>query len=92
MLISPAIMLPIVLAAAAPAATGDVAAQAPHANVAITLTVGRAGGAPGFAEKVYKVVGQEGSTTRMLMGWRTPLPTRASEDRAGDAASTSYVY
>jgi hypothetical protein len=92
MSISAALVLPVVLAAVAPAAAGDVAAQAPRANVAITLTIGRAGGAPGFAEKVYRVLGQEGSETRMLMGWRTPIPTRASEDKGGDAASTSYVY
>lgn len=92
MLIAPALLLPLVLAAAAPAASGDAAPPAVPANISITLIVGRAGGPPGFAEKAYKVLGHEGSTTRMLMGWRTPLPTRSSGDQGGEAASTSYVY
>jgi len=92
MSIPPALVLSVVLAAAAPAAGGEVANQAPQANVSITLSVGRAGGTPSQAEKVFKLLGQEGSPTRMLMGWRTPIPTRSSEDQGGDAETTSYVY
>ncbi len=92
MLVSPALVLPIVLAAVAPAASAAATPPADRPNVSITLSVGRSGGASGAAEKVYKILGQEGATTRMLVGWRTPIPTRSSDDKGGETPATSYVY
>ena len=92
MFVSAALMLPLVLAAVAPAAASDVALPVDRPNVSITLIVGRAGGPAGSTEKTYRVLGQEGATTRMLIGWRTPIPTRSSEDKGGEAAATNFVY
>jgi hypothetical protein len=88
-----ALLLPVLLAAGSPAASGEPSAPAARPNVSITLTVGRTGGTAGSAEKVYKVLGQEGSTASMLMGWRTPIVTHSSaEEEHGQPPSASYVY
>ncbi len=87
-----ALVLPAVLAAASSSPASDAAPPAAHSNVSITLTVGRTGGPSGSADRIYKVLGQEGSPTRMLVGWRTPIPTRSSDEKSGEPSSTSYVY
>jgi hypothetical protein len=88
-----ALLLSFVLVTVAAAASEEESAPpAAGSNVAITLTVGRAGGAAGAKEKAYRFVGQDGAVSRILMGWRTPLPTRTADDKASDGASTSYIY
>lgn len=89
-----ALLVPFLLAAApqAPAADAGAAPAGAHANVSITLTVGRTGGPAGAKEKEYKFLGQEGTLSRILMGFRTPIPTRTSDEGHADAGSTAYVY
>lgn len=84
------ILIPVLFVASAFAA--EAPAPGAHPNVQITLTVGRNGGPAGPVSKVYKVLGQEGSISRMLMGWKAPIPTRSAEDPSGGPASMSYVY
>ena len=88
------LLIPVLLVAASPALAADAGAAPPsaRANVAFTLTVGRNGGPDGVKEKTYKFVGQEGAISRMLLGFRTPLPTRSGDDSRGDAGSTAYIY
>ena len=62
-------------------------------NVAITLTIGRLGGPGGESQRVHRFVGSDGSQARMLVGWRTPIPTTSKgAEAAGDAATMNYVY
>ena len=84
----PALLVPVLLAAASPAAAADAPPASARANVAFTLTVGRAGGPEGTKERTYKFVGQDGAISRMLVGFRTPIPTKSSEDGRSDA----YIY
>ena len=44
------------------------------------------------AVKTYKFVGQDGKPASMLMGWRTPIPTRSSDKEQSESSATSYVY
>jgi hypothetical protein len=83
----PALLFPLVLAAAAAPPAGTSAAT-PVPNVAMTLIVGRIGAGAEDSQKTYKMLGQAGSTTSILMGWKMPIPTRSGE--GGDA--TTYVY
>jgi len=73
-------------------AAGEAPAPTAHANLQLTLTVGRTGGPSGPTSKIYKLLGQEGSITRMLMGWKTPIPTRSAGGENGAPAATSFVY
>jgi hypothetical protein len=81
----------VLLVAVAPAVWGAGEVQGPTgANVSITLTVGK-GKAP--AERVYRFLGQDGSEARMLVGWRTPIPTTsAAQDEPGEVPAMSYIY
>ncbi len=86
-----AVLLPVLLASAAPAANAPAAAEV-RDNVSITLIVGRVGGTTQPGERTYRFVGQDGKPARVLMGWRTPIPTRASDLKPGESPATSYVY
>jgi len=62
------------------------------ANVLITLTISKTGGT-GAGEKVYKMIGQDGSDANMMVGWRTPIPTTSgAKDESGKVGATSYIY
>jgi hypothetical protein len=71
-------------------------AQAPNpsagANIAITLTVGRTGGSGGPSEKVYRMMGRDDSMSRLLMGWRMPIPTRVTGEGAEATPAVNVVY
>ncbi len=85
-------LIPATLGAGeAPPAGGSGATGVPR-NVAVTLIVGQTGGPAGPLERTYRMLGQEGSPARMLMGWRAPIPTRQSADEPAAAPSTSFVY
>lgn len=88
------VLFPVLLAGAQAASAQAPAVPDASAsdNVSITLTVGRVGGTAPAGEKTYKFVGQDGKPARMLMGWRTPIPTRSSDQGQSDASATSYVY
>jgi hypothetical protein len=86
------LVVPFLLGALPVAAAEAPAPPEARANVSFTLTVGRVGGPTGTKERTYKFVGQDGSVSRMLVGFRTPLPTRSSEEARGDAGSTAYIY
>jgi len=61
-------------------------------NVLITLTISKTGGT-GPGEKIYKMIGQDGSDANMMVGWRTPIPTTsAPKDDSGKAGTTNYIY
>ena len=63
-----------------------------RANVLITLTISKTGGT-GPGEKIYKMIGQDGSDANMMVGWRTPIPTTsAPKDDTGKAGTTNYIY
>jgi hypothetical protein len=62
------------------------------ANIALTLIVGQKGGPSGGYEKTYRMLGQDGTISRMLMGWRAPIPTRHAGEDTEEAAETSFVY
>jgi len=88
----PALLIPVFLATAAPAAKPETTTGGGH-NVAVTLKVGRLGGPQGNTERTYKMLSQDGSTARMLTGWRAPIPTRSTGEGGSDEhPSTSYVY
>ena len=89
LLCSSVCLVTAVVAAQAPPAGSNTPAATP--NVAVTLFVGKTGGPSGNDEKKYRMLGQAGSSSRMLMGWRAPIPTRQSAD-ASEAPSTSFVY
>lgn len=58
-------------------------------NIKITLTVGDVE-AGQTNERTYTLLARDGgSRARMLMGWRTPIPTRSG---AGEDGSTSFTY
>jgi len=85
-------LIPATLAAAqAPADPGSGPTDVPP-NVAVTLIVGQTGGPSGPSERTYRMLGQDGSPARLLMGWRAPIPTRHSADDPAATASTSVVY
>jgi hypothetical protein len=85
-------VLVVTAAAAAPAPPeGSAKADVPP-NVKVTLFVGKSGGPSGSDEKTYKMLGQAGGPTRILMGWRAPIPTRQSSAEGSDAPATSFVY
>jgi hypothetical protein len=86
-----ALLVPLVLAAAEPPAKGELSG-APGRNIAVALTVGRAGGPGGPSEKTYRLLGQDGSKSRMLVGWRAPIPTRYAVEEGREPSSTSFVY
>jgi len=85
-------LIPTALVAGAAPPEGTPAAPGVAPNVAVTLIVGRAGGPTGADEKTYRILGQAGSTSRMLMGWRAPIPTRQSAAESAEAPSMSFVY
>lgn len=61
-------------------------------NIKITLTVGDVD-AGKTSEKIYKLLARDGaSKARMLMGWRTPIPTTSGVGDDGSAPVTSYTY
>ena len=92
MFIARALLVPVVvLAAVAPVSSAETAPAAAQNNVSITLTIGKKDAPTGSGEKVHKFLIQEGAKSSVLMGWRTPLPTRAAEG-AGEPSATSYIY
>lgn len=87
------LLVPMAVATAQPAPErAGGAAQSVAPNVTITLFVGKAGGPTGADEKTYRMLGQAGSSTRILMGWRAPIPTRQSAAESSETPSTSFVY
>ncbi len=77
-------------------ATAVVAENAEHpaaketgvgANVLVTLTLGEVDHGP---QRNYRMITRTGEPARMLVGWRTPIPTVRSPD--GEGGETSYVY
>ena len=82
------VVVSLALFAAAFAAVGEDEKSPPtdRANVLITLTISKTGGT-GPGEKVYKMIGQDGSDANMMVGWRTPIPTTsAAKDESGKGA------
>ena len=88
----PCCLMFVTAVAAALPAPESASAGAPQPNVAVTLFVGKSGGPTGNDEKKYRMLGQAGSSSRMLMGWRAPIPTRQSAADASEAGSTSFIY
>jgi hypothetical protein len=88
-----AVILPLAFVAGFYALGDDDKASAfDKQNVLITLTISKTGGA-GPGEKVYKMIGQDGSDANMMVGWRTPIPTTsAAKDDSGKAPATNYIY
>ena len=88
------VVVSLALFAAAFAAVGEDEKSPPtdRANVLITLTISKTGGT-GPGEKVYKMIGQDGSDANMMVGWRTPIPTTsAAKDESGKGGATNYIY
>ena len=79
-------------AAAADNEEPKTADAASRPNVSITLTVAKTGGEG--IERSYRMVGQDGSRTSILMGWRMPIPASAkpSSDAAAEPAVVNYIY
>jgi len=86
------VLIPTALVAGAAPPEGTTAAPSVAPNVAVTLIVGKAGGPSGADEKTYRMLGQAGSASRMLVGWRAPIPTRHSAAESAEAPSMSFVY
>jgi len=63
-------------------------------NVQITITIGHVEEQADPTVRTYRLIARDGgSATRMLMGWRTPIPTSSATDAGGAPGSlTSYVY
>jgi hypothetical protein len=63
-------------------------------NVQVTITIGDVEEQAGPTVRTYRLIARDGgSATRMMMGWRTPIPTSSAADAGGAPASvTSYVY
>lgn len=61
----------------------------PGANVQVTLTLGEVKLGP---QRTYRLIARTGEPARMLVGWRTPIPTVRSPDGEGGEPITSYVY
>jgi hypothetical protein len=81
-------LVPAVAAAQAAESGGPGAPR----NIAVTLFVGQTGGPSGPAERTYRMLGQDGSPARILMGWRAPIPTRQAADDSATGPATSFVY
>src|SRR5262249_34886650 len=90
-----AVILPLALFVAGLALGEEMkmsAADMAARNVLITLTISKTGGT-GPGEKIYKMIGQDGSDANMMVGWRTPIPTTsAPKDDSGKAGTTNYIY
>jgi hypothetical protein len=56
-------------------------------NVQLTITLGEVTKGP---QKSYRVVGSLGKTARMIVGFRTPIPTARNNDDGG--AAMAFVY
>jgi len=69
-------------------------AQKVGRNIEITITVGNPTWKDASRTHTYRMlVREDAPRARMLMGWRTPIPTaRAASDKSGDAPVTTYVY
>lgn len=80
------VVLATVLVSTGVAAPDDASAK----NVQITLTVSKSAG--GNAPKVVKMVGQEGQRSRMLVGWRLPIPMTTTPAEGGGKPVTNYIY
>lgn len=77
----------------APAAQSAPDPGSSGANVMITLTISKSGVPNAPAPRVYRMIGQDGAVARMLMGWRTPIPTvSAAKEEPGKPAVTSFIY
>jgi len=63
-------------------------------NVQVTITIGDVEEGAGVVVRKYRMLARDGAPrARMLMGWRTPIPTaRAAADGSADAPVTTYVY
>ena len=61
-------------------------------NLQVTLVIGKTGGPTGNSERLHRVLTRAGSPARFLLGWRTPIPTAASESGAGEEPSMNFVY
>jgi len=88
------VILAVVLfqAAFCAAVAGEGGLAASGKNVQITLTIAKSAGG-NTPPKVLKLMGQDGSRARILVGWRTPIPTMsAASDQAGKAPVTNYIY
>ena len=71
---------------------GETRAAYVGPNIKITLTVGDVETDQGPTVRHYVLITRDGgSPARILMGWRTPIPTETSSDD-GSTPVTSYVY
>ncbi len=88
------VILTVLLILASPAAAQkpEGAPVSSGKNVQITLTITTAGpSAPG--QKVFKFIGQDGARAKLLVGWRTPIPTVSTvRDDAGKPPATNFIY
>jgi hypothetical protein len=78
----------LVAGSAAHAADEGSGSAASPGNVSLTIVVGEA---TKGAERTYRLVTTYGATARMLVGWRTPIPTVRTPEDGGEPV-TSYVY
>ena len=62
-------------------------------NVIVTITVGENEDDGSKPNRSYKMITRSGSSTELLIGWRTPIPTSISDPDGDDGADvTSFVY
>ena len=90
--------LPFLLALSLAGGAAPLRAAEPAAgtgrNVRVTIGFGDVEQRPGAVKRTYRMLVRDGGPrTRMLMGWRTPIPTtRAAAESSSDAPVTSYTY
>jgi hypothetical protein len=67
--------------------------ESPGANIRVTVTLGDVEAETGPTVRTYKMLLRDGGPrVRMLMGWRTPIPTTSKPDEEGKAPLLSYIY
>jgi hypothetical protein len=76
------------VSALALAATIAPAQEPATGNVQFTIALGEVDQGP---LRTYRLVGALGETSRMIVGFRTPIPTERSGEEGGPAA-TAFVY
>lgn len=86
------VILTVLLLLPSPAAAQKPESAGSGKNVQITLTITRSAESSPYV-KVFKIVGQDGARARMLVGWRTPIPTvSTARDEAGKPPVTNFIY
>jgi hypothetical protein len=89
-----ALLLSLALLAGPAAVAANEPATGPlDANYRVTLKIGDAESQSGFRERIYRTVARPGEPTELMMGWRTPIPSKRQEVTAGgEIPVTAYTY